>query len=68
VAQDLPGEATYVVATGSMRGYDAYYATYAPGTYQETLQQLTRSPDWEVVRHSGDLWVLRYLGPAAPAA
>jgi hypothetical protein len=68
VAQDLPGEATYVVATGSMRGYDAYYATYAPGTYQATLQQLTRSPDWEVVRHSGDLWVLRYLGPAAPAA
>jgi hypothetical protein len=68
VAQDLPGEATYVVTTGSMRGYDAYYATYAPGTYQETLQQLTRSPDWEVVRHSGDLWVLRYLGPAAPAA
>lgn len=67
VAQELPGEETYVVATGSMRGYDAYYATYAAGTYQATLEQLTRSPEWEVVRHSGDLWVLRYLGPAAPA-
>jgi hypothetical protein len=68
VARSLPAETTYVVATGSMRGYDAYYADYVPGSYDATLEQLAASPEWEVVRHDDDLWVFRYLGPATPGA
>jgi hypothetical protein len=68
VARSLPAETTYVVATGSMRGYDAYYADYAPGDYAATLEQLATSPEWQVVRHDDDLWVFRYLGPATPGA
>jgi hypothetical protein len=68
VAQSLPGETTYVVATGSMRGYDAYYENYVPGDYEATLEQLASSPEWEVVRQQDDLRVFRYLGPATPSA
>jgi hypothetical protein len=58
---------TYVVSTGTMRQYDAYYATYSPGDYAATLRGLAASPEWEVVRQTGDVQVFRYRGPATPA-
>jgi hypothetical protein len=53
---------TYVVFPASMRAYDAYYATYTPGSYEATLSGLAARPDWQLVRHQGDLWVFVYLG------
>jgi hypothetical protein len=62
IAQGDPGETTFVVATATMRDYDAYYATYGPGEYAATLRALATSPDWQVVRTDGDLQVFQYRG------
>jgi hypothetical protein len=67
IARADAGTTTYVVSTGTMRHYDAYYATYSPGDYAATLQGLAADPEWEVVRQVGDVQVFRYLGPATPA-
>ena len=45
-----------------MRAYDSYYATYAAGSYEATLSGLLARPDWLLVRHQNDLWVLEYTG------
>jgi hypothetical protein len=61
-----PEDPAYVVFTGSMRARDAYYATYAPGAYQQLLDGLRSDPDWEPVRHEGDLWVFQFVAPGFP--
>jgi len=66
IVQARPGAPTYVVFTASMRARDAYYSTFAPGSYQSLLDGLRTSPDWRAVRHDGDLWVFQYAAPGWP--
>jgi hypothetical protein len=62
VAELHPDDQTFVVFTAGMRAYDAYYATYTPGSYDATLRALSTSPRWDVAWHRGDAWVLQYTG------
>ncbi|SFF51213.1 hypothetical protein [Blastococcus tunisiensis] len=57
----LPDEPTFIVFTAAQRAWDAYYATFQPGGYQNLLDDLAENPDWRVVEHTGDLWVYEYL-------
>jgi hypothetical protein len=61
-----PEDPAYVVFSGSMQARDAYYATFAPGTYETLLEGLRSDPDWAVVRQEGDLWVFRFVAPGFP--
>ncbi len=60
VARSRGPDDVFVVATASMRAYDAYYRTFADGSYQRLLEDLRSSPDWRVARQSGDLWVFEF--------
>jgi hypothetical protein len=68
IAQIHPTRPTYVVFTASMRAYDAYYATYTPGSYEATLLGLARDQQWQLVRHQDDLWVFLYRGLGPPVS
>jgi hypothetical protein len=60
-----PKQATFVVFTETMREFDAYYATFTPGSFQGTLRTLRTNPEWQLAWHQGGAWVFRYLGPGS---
>jgi hypothetical protein len=66
IAWQRPEDPAYVVFSSSMRARDAYYATFAPGTYEDLLEGLRSDPDWRVVRQEGDLWVFQFVAPGFP--
>jgi hypothetical protein len=57
---------TFIVFSNSMRQFDAYYSVYEPGSYQDTLDSLATSPEWELVWQEGDVWVFQYTAPDWP--
>jgi hypothetical protein len=63
-----PEDPAYVAFSGSMAARDAYYATFAPGIYDDLLQGLQSDPDWRVVRQGGDLWVFQFVAPGFPVS
>jgi hypothetical protein len=58
---------TFLVFAQTMRDYDAYYGTYAPGAYQELLDAVRADPAWRLVRHENDLWVFNSTLPGREA-
>ena len=58
----------YITFTAAMRHYDAFYAVFPPGGYENLRRGLATSPDWTLVRHEGDLWVFQYTAPGWPTS
>ncbi len=66
IVQQRPEDPAYVVFSASMRARDEYYATYRPGVYQDLLDAVRTSPDWELVRSGDDLWAFQYVATGFP--